>query len=81
MMDKLLSVSKLKRVLFFILVCALRVSKRLYLEVIREKGPIRRGKNTIIIVGAGYAEEMMLRDIARRGYQDFYPLGFLDGGL
>ncbi len=80
-MDKLLGVSNLKRVLFFILVCALRVSKRLYLVVIRKKGPIRRGKNTIIIVGAGYAEEMMLRDIARRGYQDFYPLGFLDGGL
>lgn len=79
-----LSVSGLSKRIFFVdgfvsvgLIAALRVSKRLYLEVIREKGPIRRGKNTLI-VGAGNAGEMMLRDIARHGYQDYYPLGFLD---
>jgi len=59
------------------LIAALRVSKRLFLEVIREKGPIRRGKNTLI-VGAGNAGEMMLRDMVRHGYKDFYPIGFLD---
>jgi len=64
-------------VVCFGLIAALRVSKRLYLEVIREKGPIRRGKNTLI-VGAGNAGEMMLRDMVRHGYEDFYPIGFVD---
>jgi FlaA1/EpsC-like NDP-sugar epimerase len=64
-------------ILSFGLIGALRVSKRLYLEVLREKGPMRRGKNTLII-GAGNAGEMMLRDMVRHGYQDYYPIGFLD---
>lgn len=64
-------------IISFILVAALRVSKRVYREVICEKGPTKRGANTII-VGAGDAGEMMLRDITRHGYEKFYPLGFLD---
>jgi len=47
------------------------------MEVLREKAPIRRGKNTLI-VGAGNAGEMMLRDMVRHGYEDFRPVGFLD---
>jgi FlaA1/EpsC-like NDP-sugar epimerase len=64
-------------VVSFGLIVALRVSKRIYLEVLRRKGPIDRGKNTLII-GAGNAGEMMLRDMVRHGYRDFYPVGFLD---
>ncbi|HPX82846.1 MAG TPA: nucleoside-diphosphate sugar epimerase/dehydratase, partial [Syntrophales bacterium] len=56
---------------------ALRISKRLYLEVIREKGPLRRGKRTLI-VGAGNTGEMILRDMIRNGFANFYPIGFLD---
>ena len=79
-----LAIGGLSKRIFFVdgvvsfgLIGALRLSKRLYLEVLREKGPINRGKNTLII-GAGNAGEMMLRDMVRHGYRDFYPIGFLD---
>ncbi len=58
-------------------VAGLRISKRLYLEVIREKGAGRKGKRTLII-GAGNTGEMLLRDMARAGFAAFYPIGFLD---
>jgi FlaA1/EpsC-like NDP-sugar epimerase len=58
-------------------VAGLRISKRLYLEVIREKGTGRKGKRTLII-GAGNTGEMLLRDMARAGFAAFYPIGFLD---
>ncbi len=61
----------------FVLIAALRVAKRLYLEVIRGKMPSGQGQNTLI-VGAGNAGEMMLRDIIRQNYNVFYPIGFLD---
>ncbi len=61
----------------FGLIAVLRGSKRLYLEVIRGKGPSGQRQNTLI-VGAGNAGEMMLRDIIRQSYKDFYPVGFLD---
>jgi len=59
------------------LISALRISKKLYMEVIREKAPVRKGKRTLI-VGAGNTGEMILRDMARNGYVNFYPIGFLD---
>ncbi len=58
-------------------ILALRVSKRVYLEVIRKGRPIHRGVNTLI-VGAGNVGEMVLRDIIRNGFDQFYPIGFLD---
>lgn len=58
-------------------ISALRISKKLYMEVIREKGTARKGKRTLII-GAGNTGEMLLRDMARNGFADFYPIGFLD---
>jgi len=64
-------------IISFFLISALRVSKRVYLETIHEKYPLKKGKRTII-VGAGNAGEMILRDMARNGYEDFYPIGFLD---
>ena len=59
------------------MVLALRISKRLYLEVVRKRGPMHKGEITLI-VGAGNAGEMMLRDIIRNNFRDFYPIGFLD---
>ena len=59
------------------MIVALRVSKRLYLEVLQQKRSNNRGKNTLII-GAGNIGEMMLRDMVRNGYRDYYPIGFLD---
>ena len=53
-----------------------RISKRLYMEILR-KGNSRRGAKTIVI-GAGSTGEMILRDIERKGFSDFYPVGMLD---
>ncbi len=58
-------------------VSALRIAKKLYLEVIRDKGPVRKGKRTLI-VGAGNTGEMILRDMLQNRYANFYPVGFLD---
>ncbi|MDD2277244.1 MAG: SDR family NAD(P)-dependent oxidoreductase, partial [Smithellaceae bacterium] len=58
-------------------VSGLRISKKLYMEVLREKGTGRKGKNTLII-GAGNTGEMLIQDMARNGFADFYPIGLLD---
>jgi FlaA1/EpsC-like NDP-sugar epimerase len=60
-----------------LLLASLRISKRLYLEKIAHKSRQGQGLKTII-VGAGSAGEMILRDIYQRGYADFYPVGLLD---
>ena len=71
-----------KRILFadgvisLFLISALRISKRLYLEVIYKR-PAKRGKATIIL-GAGNTGEMILRDMIRQGFSEFNPVGFLD---
>lgn len=62
------------------LIAGLRISKRLYLEVIRDKKFVKKGKRAIIL-GAGNTGEMILRDMARQGYGEFYPMGFLDDDI
>jgi FlaA1/EpsC-like NDP-sugar epimerase len=62
------------------LIAGLRISKRLYLEVIRERSTRKKGKRTIIL-GAGNTGEMILRDMGRLGYSDFYPIGLLDDDM
>jgi FlaA1/EpsC-like NDP-sugar epimerase len=64
-------------IITLIFISALRISKKLYLEVIREKGPVRKGTRTLI-VGAGNTGEMILRDMMQNSYANFYPIGFLD---
>jgi FlaA1/EpsC-like NDP-sugar epimerase len=59
------------------LICSLRVAKKLYMEVIREKTGGVKGKRTLII-GAGNTGDMLLRDMARNGFEDFHPVGLLD---
>ena len=54
-----------------------RISKRLYFEIIKKRGRVKRGKKTII-VGAGNTGEMILRDMARQYFSEFYPVGMLD---
>lgn len=61
----------------FFLIAAMRISKRIFLEVIRKKRPAKEGLDTLII-GAGNTGEMLLRDLMRTGYKDFNPIGFLD---
>jgi FlaA1/EpsC-like NDP-sugar epimerase len=59
------------------LLCGLRVSKRLFSEVVRKKNITKSGKRTIIL-GAGNTGEMILRDMARQSFCEYDPVGFLD---
>ncbi|MBT9536962.1 MAG: polysaccharide biosynthesis protein, partial [Nitrospirae bacterium] len=60
-----------------LLFSGLRISKRLYLEIVRNKRNLKQGLRTIII-GAGNTGEMVLRDIAKQESSRFYPIGILD---
>lgn len=71
-----ISVVFIDSLLFFIATSTLRISKRFYLEIIKGR-QIKKGLRTII-VGAGNVGEMVLRDIKRQNYTEFYPIGFLD---
>ncbi|WP_281753323.1 polysaccharide biosynthesis protein [Thermodesulfovibrio yellowstonii] len=60
----------------FILISSLRISKRLYYEIfkgIKDKKGLRT-----LIIGAGNTGEMILRDIKRQNFTQFFPVGFLD---
>ena len=59
------------------LISGLRILKRLFLEVIRKQRPAKMSKRTIIL-GAGNTGEMLIRDMARNNFNEFYPVGFLD---
>jgi len=59
------------------LIAGLRISKRIYLEVIQKQGHAKKGKRTII-VGAGNTGEMIVRDMVRNNFHEFYPIGFID---
>ncbi|SEM05037.1 NDP-sugar epimerase, includes UDP-GlcNAc-inverting 4,6-dehydratase FlaA1 and capsular polysaccharide biosynthesis protein EpsC [Syntrophus gentianae] len=60
-----------------VLAAELRLSKRMYLEILSRQGRVSHGKTTLI-VGAGNTGEMILRDMMRQRFADFYPIGFLD---
>ena len=61
----------------FILFCGLRISKRIFLEVVHKRNSSNIGKRTLI-VGAGNTGEMVLRDIGRHTLCKYYPVGLLD---
>lgn len=63
-----------------ILLSGLRISKRVFLEIIIKKKFRHQGKNTIII-GAGNTGEMILRDMSRQDFSLFYPVGMLDDDI
>jgi len=60
-----------------LLFSGLIISKRLYLEIVRNKRNLKQGLRTIII-GAGNTGEMVLRDIAKQENPLFCPVGLLD---
>ncbi|GAB4367481.1 MAG: nucleoside-diphosphate sugar epimerase/dehydratase [Calditrichia bacterium] len=60
----------------FIMAGFLRISKRLYLEIFNPSRE-RHGKETLII-GADSQGEMILRDMRKNNFKNYYPLGFLD---
>lgn len=61
--------------LFFLF--GLRISKRLFSEVVKKKSIARISKRTIIL-GAGNTGEMILRDMARQSFLEYEPVGFVD---
>jgi FlaA1/EpsC-like NDP-sugar epimerase len=60
------------------LISGLRVAKRIYREVLRERRLKNRGGKRTLIVGAGNAGEMILRDMMKQEFDHFLPVGFLD---
>jgi len=59
------------------LMAGFRVSKRLLLEIIFKGRRRGQGKRTVI-VGAGNTGDMILRDMIRQEFSEFYPVAFLD---
>jgi FlaA1/EpsC-like NDP-sugar epimerase len=64
-------------VLSFLLSSGFKISKRMYLEVMRQSIRKHELKRTIII-GAGSSGEQLLRDINRSQTRRFYLIGFVD---
>lgn len=63
--------------LSFLFSSAFKISKRMYLEVMRPRIGRSDLKRTLII-GAGSSGEQILRDINRSQARKFYPIGFID---
>lgn len=61
----------------FVLSSGFKISKRMYLEVMRQSIGVSDLKRTLII-GAGSSGEQILRDINRSETRKFYPIGFID---
>ena len=61
----------------FMLSSGFKISKRMYLEVMRQRIGTSDLKRTLI-VGAGSSGEQILRDINRSDTRKFYPIGFID---
>ncbi len=60
-----------------ILLFTIRISKRLCLEIFHKNGGNGKGVRTLII-GAGNAGEMILRDMSRHAHSAFNPVGLID---
>ena len=61
----------------FMISSGLKISKRMYLEVMRPRIGRSDLKRTLII-GAGSSGEQILRDINRSDKRKFHPIGFID---
>ncbi len=60
----------------FFCISGIRISKRIYLEILKSDKK-KSGKNTLII-GAGNLGEMIVRDLKRQNFKNYYPYAFLD---
>lgn len=70
------SVLVIDAILTLLLVSLVRISKRVFLELLLgARKP--KGKRTII-AGAGNTGEMILRDLKRSGFAEYAPVAFLD---
>lgn len=64
-------------IISLILLSGIRISKRLFLEALCKQKSKGQGKKTII-VGAGNTGEMIVRDMMRQRFSEFYPVALLD---
>ncbi len=64
-------------VLTFLISSGFKISKRMYVEVMRQSIGISELKRTLII-GAGSSGEQLIRDINRSPKRSFHPVGFID---
>ena len=64
-------------VMTLLLISGLRISKRMYLELIMRKNRMGNGLRTLII-GAGNTADMIIRDMGRFDSSGFNPVGFID---
>ncbi len=62
--------------LCLILLSGIRISKRVVLEIVLKKQG--KEKKRTIIVGAGNTGEMILRDILKQKFSEFYPVALVD---
>jgi len=60
----------------FILAGSLRISKRIFMEVFRSSRQ-KKGRRTLII-GADRTGEMIMRDLVKNNFDEYYPVAFLD---
>ena len=69
---------------FFLIVLfcgGIRFSKRFYLQVFEKNIGKKKGKNKVLIVGAGDSGEQILRSILSSNSSLFNPVGFVDDSL
>ena len=71
------SVILIDAVLSFLISSAFKISKRFYLEIMRQS-IYRFDLKKTLIIGAGSSGEQVLRDINRSETRKFLPIGFID---
>ncbi len=71
------SILAIDLVLTFLISSGFKISKRMYVEVMRQSIGVSELKRTLII-GAGSSGEQLLRDINRSPKRNFHPVGFVD---
>ncbi len=64
-------------ILTFVISSGFKISKRMYVEVMRQSIGTSELKRTLI-VGAGSSGEQLIRDIKRSPKRSFHPVGFVD---
>ncbi|MEK6909967.1 MAG: nucleoside-diphosphate sugar epimerase/dehydratase, partial [Candidatus Aenigmatarchaeota archaeon] len=67
-------------VMTLLLISGLRISKRMYLELIMRKNRMGNELRTLII-GAGNTADMIIRDMSRFDSSRFNPAGFIDDDM
>ena len=55
-----------------------RISRRVFYEVLSVDGRDGNGLSRALIVGAGNSGEQLIRDINRKTFRPFHPVGFVD---